>query len=260
MENLLKGVGRFKREDFEAYKRHFSDISHSHKPHTLIIACCDARVDLNLITKAPPGELYFVRNVANIVPPCRDTDEFVATTAAIEYAVMALEVKDIIICGHSNCGGCAASLNNDTGPDTLPHTRRWLELLEPVRRQVCVQSAEMPEAREWMMEQANVISQIGNLLTYPYILEKLNAGTLRVHGWYYIIETGEIFVYDNESGQFHPAESFKTDYKYIKTKVTANEVGRTFKSLHKKLVRKIAKQITITPSSQKSAGSARNGF
>jgi carbonic anhydrase len=193
MERLLKGINRFKQEDFQNHKQLFSDLKRVHKPHTLFISCSDARVDPNLITKALPGELFFVRNIANIVPPYRHTNEYVATTSAIEYAVKALEVEDIVVCGHSNCGGCAACLFRNKSAAELEHTHRWLELIEPVREGVCCQiPQDQPEAREWMMEQSNVLYQMKNLLTYPYIRERVEAGTLRISGWYYIIETGEI--------------------------------------------------------------------
>ena len=108
LQKLLNGIVQFKREDFEQHKELFQNLGTAQKPHTLFIACSDSRVDPNLITKTLPGELFIIRNIANLVPPYRETAEFVATTAAIEYAVVFLEVEHIIVCGHSNCGGCNA--------------------------------------------------------------------------------------------------------------------------------------------------------
>lgn len=206
MQKLLEGIVKFRNEDFEEHKELFKELQKKQDPHTLFIACSDSRVDPNMITGTLPGELFIVRNIANIVPPFRVTAEYVATTSAIEYAVLALGVENIIICGHSNCGGCAASLNPENKLENLPYTKKWLELIEPLRNRVIAESGHKgPEACEWMMEQGNVVEQIKNLLSYPYIKEKVVEGTLNIAGWYYIIETGEIFIYDKESAEFHIA-------------------------------------------------------
>jgi carbonic anhydrase len=207
VQKLLKGIVKFREEDFEQHKELFIGLKKSQKPHTLFIACSDSRIDPNLITGTLPGELFIIRNIANIVPPYRETGEYVATTSAIEYAVKVLEVENIIVCGHSNCGGCGASLNPSKKMEELPHTRKWLELIEPVREKIAPQCEKFgPEACEWMMEQGNVVQQIKNLLTYPYIKEEMEQGKISISGWYYIIETGEIFIYDKESSEFHLAE------------------------------------------------------
>lgn len=208
MQKLLEGIVHFRRNDFESHRELFRGLKSGQKPHTLFIACSDSRVDPNLITGTLPGELFIIRNIANLVPPYRDTSEYLATTSAIEYAVQALQVENIIVCGHSNCGGCAACLSSLKEEIKLPHTRRWLELAHPVRNQVLREIPENePEAREWMMEQLNVVEQLKHLLTYPCIVERLQAGNLKISGWHYIIETGEIFVYDRNLGEFILANS-----------------------------------------------------
>lgn len=203
MQKLIDGIIKFKQDDFEKHKELFQELRNSQKPHTLFISCSDSRIDPNLLTGSKPGELFIVRNIANIVPPWRKTAEYVATTSAIEYAVLMLEVENIIVCGHSNCGGCAASLKTPEELSSLPHTQKWLELIEPARDCVCREiSADEPEAREWMTEQSNVVEQLNHLMTYPYIRQKAALGLLRLNGWYYIIETGEVFIYDTEAGEF----------------------------------------------------------
>ncbi len=203
LQKLLDGIVQFKREDFEQHRELFQNLGSAQKPHTLFIACSDSRVDPNLITKTLPGELFIIRNIANLVPPYRETAEFVATTAAIEYAVAFLEVEHIIVCGHSNCGGCNACLKPPEYLESIPHTRKWLELAHPVRDRVLQALGENdPAAREWMMEQENVVEQLKHLLTYPYIREKVKAKKLTLDGWHYIIETGEIFRYDCKEARF----------------------------------------------------------
>ncbi|MEI7884903.1 MAG: carbonic anhydrase [Clostridia bacterium] len=203
MQKLLDGIVKFRRGDFENHKELFKDLRKGQQPHTLFISCSDSRVDPNMITGTLPGELFIIRNIANIVPPYRETEEYVATTSAIEYAVLVLNVENIIICGHSNCGGCAASFVAEESLANLPHTRKWLELIHPVREKVLAEIPENePEAREWMMEQLNVVEQLKHLLTYPYIKEKVATGMLHLSGWHYIIETGEMFIYNKDAGEF----------------------------------------------------------
>lgn len=214
MQKLLDGIVRFRREDFESHKKLFNELKQQQNPHTLFIACSDSRVDPNLITGTLPGELFIIRNIANIVPPYRESGEYAATTSAIEYAVIVLGVENIIVCGHSNCGGCAASLNSSEKLKKLPHTHKWLELIEPVRDRINSEMGDMePEAREWMMEQGNVVEQIKHLLTYPYIKEKVISKELALSGWHYIIETGEVFIYDKDSGEFHLANEIRKSRK-----------------------------------------------
>ncbi len=203
MKKLLEGLVKFRQDDFEKHRELFTVLKSTQNPHTLFITCSDSRVDPNLITGTLPGELFLIRNIANLVPPYRETPEFVATTSAIEYAVLALKVENIIICGHSNCGGCAAYLQSAEILEQLPHTRKWMELARPVKARVLEAiPADEPEAREWMMEQANAVEQLKHLMTYPYIREKVAAGQLAISSWHYIIETGEVFVYQPETGEF----------------------------------------------------------
>lgn len=203
MEKLLKGIVHFKKQDFEAHRDLFGSLGRRQKPHSLFIGCSDSRVVPSLITKSLPGELFIVRNIANMVPPHSMADEFLSTTAAIEYAVQVLEVDNIIVCGHSNCGGCA-SLYHDSGRET-PRTEKWMALADSVRSRVEQEiPIDDPLAREWLTEQSNVVEQMKHLLSYPYIEKRFCEGSLKIMGWYYIIETGEVFGYDRERECFQP--------------------------------------------------------
>lgn len=203
MQRLLEGLVQFRRGDFEAHRELFKGLKAEQKPHTLFITCSDSRVDPNMITGTLPGELFIIRNIANLVPPYRETLEYVATTSAIEYAVFSLGVENIIVCGHSNCGGCTACLQPPEFLLEMPHTQKWLELALPVRDRVLKEIPETePEARQWMMEQANVVEQLQHLMAYPYIRQKVASGQLMLSGWHYIIETGEVFIYDTKARAF----------------------------------------------------------
>lgn len=203
MERLFNGYMKFMAEDFERHRELFQEIGRKQNPHTLFIGCSDSRVVPNLITQTDPGELFIVRNIANIVPPYRQTEEYVATTSVIEYAVLALEVDTIVICGHSNCGGCAALNLPPERLDHLPHVRKWLEVSREVKGRVDrLMTGDSPEEREWLTEQVNVLVQMKNLLTYPYVAERYRQGKLNIHGWHYIIETGEIYNFNDATQLF----------------------------------------------------------
>jgi carbonic anhydrase len=203
MEKLFKGILKFQKEDFDSHRELFKELGRRQTPHTLFIGCADSRVVPNLITNTHPGELFVVRNVANIVPPYRRTEEYVATTSAIEYAVQVLNVDSIVICGHSNCGGCAALNMPPESLDHLPHVRKWLEVSKEVRGRVDrLMTGDSLEEREWLTEQVNILVQMKNLLTYPYVKERYDRGELNIYGWYYIIETGEIYNFNDEKAAF----------------------------------------------------------
>ena len=203
MDKLFKGIAQFRQDDFESHKELFQSLRRTQKPHTLFIGCADSRVVPDLITRTMPGELFTVRNIANIVPPFRHTEEYVGTTSSIEYAVLALEVKNIVVCGHSNCGGCAAMNQPAEQLAHLPNVRRWLEISREVRGRVDRQmDVECPEKREWLTEQINILVQMRNLLTYPYVKQRYQQGILNIYGWYYIIETGEIFNFNDQNETF----------------------------------------------------------
>jgi carbonic anhydrase len=156
-----------------------------------------------MITAALPGELFIIRNIANIVPPYQEAGSYLAAISAIEFAVVSLEVENIIVCGHSNCGGCAALYKPETYFKHLPHTRKWLELAMPVKEKVLEMLPQGDAAsQEWLTEQMNIVEQIKHLLGYPCVAERYQQGKLQVRGWYYIIETGEIFDYNADKGFF----------------------------------------------------------
>lgn len=202
MQSLFDGVKEFNSDDFPEYRDLFEKIGRKQQPHTLFIGCSDSRVVPNLITKTLPGELFVIRNIANIVPMYRQSDDFLATTSAIEYAVKVLGISTILICGHSNCGGCNALFMNEEEMTEIPHTRKWLELARKVREKIDQLRVPDLAVREWMTEQLNIVEQMNHLLTYPYIAEKYEAGELDILGWYYIIETGEVFNYNKEQKKF----------------------------------------------------------
>ncbi len=207
MEKLFKGILDFQSDDFEAHRDLFNKLGKGQKPHTFFIGCSDSRVVPTLITKTNPGELFLVRNIANIVPPYRLKDQFVGIAAVIEYATMILEVDTIVVCGHSNCGGCCALNQPPKELEHMPNLCKWLEVIQEVPERVNrLMIGESAAEREWITEEVNILVQMKNLLTYPFIRERVDSGTLKILGWYYIIETGEVFNFNDTTGHFEIVE------------------------------------------------------
>lgn len=219
MRELFEGAVKFKEEDFLSHKELYENLGKKQNPHTLFIGCVDSRVVPNLITNTLPGDLFVVRNVGNIVPPYTDNTKmrsgYLATTSAIEYALSILNIKNIIICGHSNCGACSAIFEKKGKLDSTPYVQKWLELLEPVKAKVSALKPESHSKKIWLCEQINVEYQLENLMTYPFVEEKFDLGELNIYGWYYIIETGEILNYNMIKREFrpipNPAHSIQSD-------------------------------------------------
>ena len=209
INRLFDGVKIFQDEDFVRYAEIFKNLKNTHKPHTLFIGCADSRVVPNLITKTLPGELFVLRNIANLIPLYEETSEsYLSMLAGIEYVVNILGVKNIIICGHSNCGGCRALYYDDKQMEGMPHLSKWLKLARPVVEAVKQRTDISQEGplRDWLTEQLNVVEQMNHLLTYPYLKEKFNSGKLNILGWYYVIETGAVYNYSHTKQIFERIE------------------------------------------------------
>jgi len=195
-EKLLSGHRRF-REKFESEHDVFERLAEEGQdPKVLWVGCCDSRVIPELITGADPGELFDVRNIANIVPPAPTIA--CATGAAIEYAVLHLEVSHIVVCGHTECGGIKA-LETPPSAETEPHIASWLELARPARDRVLA-SGVATELAYLETIKANVLLQCEHLRTYPCVVEREGSGSLAVHAWLYDLHTGELFEHHTDTG------------------------------------------------------------
>ena len=206
MKELFDGAIRFQEDDFTKYKDLYQSLKKRQEPHTLFVTCTDSRVVPNLITNSLPGDLFVVRNVGNIVPPYTQNSSlregYLSTTAAIEYALTVLEIKNIIICGHSDCGACSAIYEDEETLKKAPYLKKWIEQLEPVREKVLNLKPKSNIKRMWLTEQFNIELQLEHLMTYPFVEEKFDRGELRVFGWYYMIPTGEIYNYNMITKEF----------------------------------------------------------
>jgi len=177
-------------------------------PRAMVIACCDSRVDPAAIFSAGPGQLFIVRNVANLVPPFEPRGDYHGTSAALEFAVTGLEVEAIVVMGHARCGGVRAfmdGLYEQTAPRGF--IDRWMSLLSAARPEALGDAAGRPiEERQQALEHASVRHSIENLRTFPFIKERLDAGRLRVRGAYFDIADGRLLALDPASGRFGPLD------------------------------------------------------
>ena len=196
VERLIAGLKRFRSETFPHYRAHYERLaSQGQKPSTLFIGCSDSRIDPALLTDSEPGTMFMVRNVGAFIPPYETADAYHGTTAAIEFATEMLNVTDIVICGHADCGAIRALYQPPQVE--MPHVSNWLRLAEDAK----LEGEVTPELIRKTEERAIVI-QMERILTFPTVMEKVQAGILAVHGWHYDIGQGLVRMVDVETGQF----------------------------------------------------------
>jgi carbonic anhydrase len=201
MQRLVQGVHSFQEHYFAKHRALFKQLADAgQRPETLFITCADSRVDPTLLTSAGPGELFTVRNVGNIVPQVTLPG---GTAAAIEYAVEALNVANIVVCGHTHCGAIQAVLNPETMA-RLPFVEKWLsQTSERVRAIVRERYTHLSgDDLVTAAVQENVLVQLEHLRAFPFVADRLDRGVMRLSGWIFVIETGGVFEYDPTSGQF----------------------------------------------------------
>jgi carbonic anhydrase len=209
MQKLVAGVHCFQADIFSSSKESFEQLAEGQKPLALFITCSDSRIDPCLLTQTQPGELFVLRNAGNIVPPYGQLTGGEAAT--IEYAVCALKVKDIIVCGHSQCGAMNGVLHPEQLGE-LPAVRQWLTHAEATARTMRENHQHIAEAGPRLAKtvEENVLVQLGNLRTHPSVSAAVARDELTLHGWVYRFETGEVFEYDVHRGQYevlgHAAE------------------------------------------------------
>jgi carbonic anhydrase len=203
MGPLLDGYHRFREETWPQQRARFEALAaDGQKPHTMVIACSDSRVDPQMIFSAGPGELFVVRNVANLVPPYMPDAAFHGTSAAVEFAVRVLGVGRIVVMGHALCGGIRALIGG--APDgASDFVAGWMGIAE--RARATALRCDDPAAAQEAAEQEAVRISLGNLMTFPWVAEAVAAGQLRLRGAHFGVATGRLLVLDAETGRFAPA-------------------------------------------------------
>ena len=204
---LTQGIQRFRREVFPKESSLFQELAEGQSPETLFITCADSRVVPTLVTQTKPGDLFISRTVGNIVPPYGDDRDGVAS--AVEYAVVALKVRGIVVCGHSDCGAMKGLLHPEK-LESLPSTRAWLRHAQTVREKVLgAGSAASGESETELLRaliEQNVVTQLEHLKTHPSVAKALARGELELYGLVYRIGSGDVVAYDAWTERFLPVE------------------------------------------------------
>lgn len=201
MEHVVSGFVSFRRKVFPKHRKLFAELANGQSPEVLFLTCSDSRIDPNLLTQTRPGDLFIVRNAGNIVPP--HTRMAGGVTASIEYAVAVLNVKHIVVCGHTRCGAMSGALD-PAALEGLPHVRDWLELSRAAVEVVKHANKFVgPELLRAVTEQ-NVLVQLGHLRTHPTVAARLATNELQLHGWMYEFETGDVFAVEEHTRTFAP--------------------------------------------------------
>jgi carbonic anhydrase len=201
MDELTKGALRFERDIYPKRKEFFDRLIARQYPRALFITCSDSRVVPNMITDSEPGDLFTIRNAGNIVPSYGET--MGGVSASIEYAVMVLGVKHIIICGHTHCGAMDAAMHPEKIA-SMPIVRAWLNHAESARRVAMGYENLTNEQRAKVMVEENVLAQLDHLRTHPSVAAALATGELDLYGWVFDIAHGNVFSYDADQGEFVP--------------------------------------------------------
>jgi len=205
MQKLVHGIHEFQKDIFSTKQRLFETLVDGQKPLALFITCSDSRIDPSLLTQTEPGELFILRNAGNIVPPYGMSKGGEAAT--IEFAVSALGVKDIVICGHSHCGAMGGVLD-PSKLDNLPAVREWLSYAESTQRIMHENYAHITEANARLTAsvEENVLVQLEHLRTHPSVAAALGRKEINLHAWVYKFETGQVFAYSPDREQYEPIE------------------------------------------------------
>jgi carbonic anhydrase len=202
---LISGFHRFREQHFtddDALYRQL--VQEGQTPKILVVACCDARVDPALILNCAPGDLFVIRNVANLVPPMENrSGGRHGTSAALEYGVRTLGVEHIIVLGHAHCGGIRALMSGQRIADADSFINSWMRVAEDARADMEHELTDAtPEQRERACEQRAILSSLDNLKTFPWIRERVEQGKLTLHGWYFDMENGRLLGYDTTTRRF----------------------------------------------------------
>ncbi len=206
MKKLIRGLREFKESYVSTHRDFLEQLAHGQKPRVLFITCSDSRIVPSLITQTEPGEIFVIRNAGNIIPPFGAANG--GEGAAVEYAIHALGIEHIIVCGHSHCGAMKGLLQLGKLEEEMPLVYEWLRHSDATRR--LVQENYQGYSKDELLEIAiaeNVLTQIENLRTYPVVHSRLYQGKLHIYGWVYLIETGEVLAFDPATHQYMPPQT-----------------------------------------------------
>ena len=208
LDELVAGYRRFRETGWEPHRKRWKELREGQAPEVMVIACSDSRVDPAQIFDVDPGQIFVVRNVAALVPPFETTPGQHGVSAALEFAVQVLKVKEIVVMGHGMCGGCEAALTRSmegAEPGQGGFVAAWIEMLDEARDKVAAEHGSEGRDALRAMEQEAVKVSLGNLRTFPCVQAKEGRGDLTLRGAYFAISHGVLHVLDEDTGKFLPA-------------------------------------------------------
>ena len=207
IEKFISGFKQFQRSYFGENRELYDSLKKSQHPRALIVSCCDSRVDPAILTNSEPGDLFVVRNVANLIPPCEVGGGHHGISAALEFGVCSLDVEHVIVLGHSHCGGIRALMDDSYGSGEGGYISQWMDIAAPARDKI---RKELPhksvDLQARACEQAAILLSLENLLSFPWIAKRVDSGKLSLHGWYFDLDQGELLGYDADSKALIPLQ------------------------------------------------------
>jgi carbonic anhydrase len=207
ISKLIDGFGRFRARHFDTEDSLYQRLTREgQSPRIMVVACCDSRVDPAIITDCDPGDLFVVRNVANLVPPHETAGHYHGTSAALEFAVRCLFVQHVIVLGHAHCGGIRTLLHGIAGEDGIGQfIKPWVAIADEARTRVMASATGLSgDAAARAVEQAAIQISLRNLMTFPWLRERVQDKRLHLHGWYFDLDHGELLSYQPEEDRYTP--------------------------------------------------------
>ena len=193
LEKLLKGYERFRNGYYQKNREQLEKLAQQQSPNVAMVSCCDSRVDTGILFDAEPGEIFVIRNVANLIPPYELKGDYHGTSAALEFAVTCLKVKEVMVLGHANCGGIRALMENDGNIKKDGFIDRWMQIAAPAKEEILTRKdLNTLDEKIDACEKTAINYSLRNLLTHPWVRERVEKGKLRLVGYYYDLHTGQL--------------------------------------------------------------------
>ncbi|MCK5721869.1 MAG: carbonic anhydrase [Gammaproteobacteria bacterium] len=208
LEKLLKGYERFRNSYFQRNREQLEKLAQQQAPDVAMVSCCDSRVDTGILFDAEPGEIFVIRNVANLIPPFELKGDYHGTSAALEFAVTCLKVKEIMVLGHANCGGIRALMENDGNIKKDGFIDRWMQIAAPAKEDVLARD-DLNNINEQIdaCEKTAISYSLRNLLTHPWVRERVEQGKLQLVGYYYELHNGQLIKIDEINSDLLASEN-----------------------------------------------------
>lgn len=208
-EQMIEGYRNFRATQWQEERERWAELAEGQSPQVMVISCSDSRVDPAQILDVAPGEIFVVRNVAALVPPFETTSGRHGVSAAVEFAVQFLKVREIVVMGHGLCGGCKAALTQDLHGNDIGEggfVAQWVDMLDAAREPIAASLGTEGREAELAMELEAVKVSLANLMTFPYVADKVAAGDLALRGAHFAISDGILRILNDETGEFSPAD------------------------------------------------------